>query len=42
MTSKELQITGYDNTQAGIQTLTITYQGKQTTFQVTVKQEIKK
>lgn len=30
-------VTGFDNTREGIQTLTVTYQGKTATFQVTVK-----
>ena len=40
MTSSKLQITGYDSTKTGNQTITVTYQGKQTTFQITIEENV--
>ena len=42
MTSSEVQITGYNASKTGKQTITVTYQGRQTTFEVTVKNDIEK
>ena len=38
MTSTEVKVTGYDKTKVGKQTITVTYQGKTTTFEITVKE----
>ena len=40
MTSSEVQVTGFDNNSTGEQTLTVTYQGKTSTFNVTVRNEV--
>ena len=38
MTNSEVKVTGYDKTKVGKQTITVTYQGKTTTFEITVKE----
>lgn len=40
MTSKELQISGYESNTLGTKTITITYQGKTVSFNVSVKNDI--
>ena len=42
LTSDEISISGYDNKIIGTQTITVTYRGKQTTFEVTVKNDVEK
>ena len=42
LTSDEISISGYDNKIIGMQTITVTYRGKQTTFEVTVKNDVEK
>ena len=42
MTSSDIEITGYNRNELGTHTITVTYQGQQTTFEVTVKNEISK
>ena len=42
MTSEEVQITGYNTNRLGTQTIFVRYQGKQTTFEVTVKNDVEK
>ena len=42
MTSKEIEISGYDNITSGEQTITVTYRGQQTSFKITVKDEVEK
>ena len=39
MTDKDVQVSGYDKTKEGAQTITITYQGFKQTFQVTVNKK---
>ena len=41
-TSKEIEISGYDNITSGEQTITVTYRGQQTSFKITVKDEVEK
>src|SRR5699024_6369372 len=42
LTSDEISISGYDNKIIGTQTIIVTYRGKQTTFEVTVKNDVEK
>ena len=40
LTSNEIEVKGYDANSLGRQTITVTYQGQKTTFEITVKNEI--
>ena len=40
LTSEGIEISGYDGTQLGEQTITVRYNGKETTFNITVRNEI--